>query len=108
MRLRIQEVFTTELSWGYNDVSLPGGDFTTNLARARISYSFTPRIFVQSLIQYNDRDDLWSVNLRFTWLHSANTGLFVVLNQARGFAGSGFSRDRSLTVKLNRIFNLLD
>jgi len=108
MRLRVREVLTTEMSWGYNDVSLPGSQFTTNLARARISYSFTPHVFVQSLIQYNDRDDLWSINLRFTWLHSANTGLFVVFNQSRGFAGSGFSRDRSLTVKLNRIFDLLD
>ena len=108
MRIRILEALTTEMSWGYNDVSLPGGDFTTNLVRARISYSFTPRVFVQSLIQYNDRDDVWSVNLRFNWIHSANTGLFIVYNQVRGFAGSGFTRDRSLTVKFNRIFNLLD
>jgi hypothetical protein len=108
VRMRLREALATDFSWSYNDINLPGGDFSTNLARARISYSFTPRVLVQSLIQYNDRDDLWSVNLRFTWLHSANTGLFVVLNQSRGFAGSDFTRDRSLTVKLNRIFDLLN
>ena len=108
MRMRVREALATDISWSYNDIRLPGGDFRTNLATARVSYSFSPRVFVQSLIQYNDRSDLWAINLRFTWLQSANTGLFVVFNQSRGFAGSDFTRDRSLIVKLNRIFDLLD
>ena len=57
--------------------------FETNLGRLRLSYSFTPRIFVQALVQYNDRDDAWATNLRFGWLQAANTGLFVVYNEIR-------------------------
>ena len=59
---------------------LPEGDFITNLVRLRVSYSFTTRVFVQALVQYNDRADLWSMNFRFGWLQAANTGLFIVYN----------------------------
>ena len=53
----------TEVTWNYNDINLPGGDFTTNLVRTRVSYSFNPRISLQGLLQYNDRADLWSVGM---------------------------------------------
>ena len=59
-------------------MDLPWGQFVTNLGRTRVSYSFSPRVFVQGLVQYNDRADLWSSNIRFGWLQQANTGLFVV------------------------------
>ena len=77
-------MLTAELAYQRNDVDLPQGDFVTNLARLRVSYSFTPRIFAQSLIQYNDRADVWSMNVRVGWLQAANTGLFVVYNDTRG------------------------
>jgi hypothetical protein len=107
-RLRIGAAFTSELGWRYNDVDLPGGSFETNLGRLRLSYAFTPRIFVQSLVQYNDRADRWATNLRFGWLQTANTGLFVVYNEVRdiGSVGSGIP-DRNLIVKYSRLFNLL-
>ena len=56
----------------------------TNLAGTRVGYNFSPRIFAQSLIQYNDSDELWSVNFRFGWLQDANTGLFLVYNETEG------------------------
>ncbi len=110
MRLRFGETFNMDLSWTRNDIDLPVGAFETNLARWRVSYSFSPRVFVQALVQYNDRSDIWSTNLRFAWLQSANTGLFVVYNDTRGLAD--FDRtvlpDRSLIIKYNRLFDLLD
>jgi len=108
MRLRVGESFNTEFSWSFNDVDLPGGSFKTNLGRARITYSFSPRTFIQSLLQYNDVADVWSTNLRFTWLQSANTGLFVVYNDVRGLEGSEFESNRSLIVKYNILLDVLD
>ena len=75
LRMRAGETFSTEVSYQRNDVDLPWGDFVTNLVRTRVSYSFNPRTFVQGLVQYNDRADLWSMNFRFGWLQAANTGL---------------------------------
>lgn len=110
IRARVGETLTTELAYQRNHVDLPTGEFVTNLVRTRVSYSFTPRTFVQSLVQYNDRADLWSVNLRFGWLQAANTGLFIVYNDTRGLYDL-FARpertDRSLIVKYSRMFDVL-
>lgn len=109
LRLRLRETFNAELGWIRNDIDLPGGSFVTNLARARLSYSFTPRIFLQSLLQYNDRDDVWATNLRLGWLQTANTGLFVVYNETRDTITDALGlRDRSFIVKYSRLFDLLN
>ena len=107
LRVRASEMFTTQFSLQHNDISLPGGDFTTNLFRARVSYSFSPRVYVQGLFQYNDRADIWSANLRFGWLQAANTGLFIVFNETSDiddFFGS--PQGRSITLKYSRLFNV--
>ena len=109
LNLRMGETLNTELSWDRNDIDLPGSSFVTNLAGARISYSFTPRVLVQTLIQYNDRADVWSTNLRFSWLQQANTGLFVVYNDTRGLAGlTPVGVGRSLTVKYTQLLDILN
>jgi hypothetical protein len=111
LRLRAGETFTTEIAYSRNDIDLPVGAFVTNLVRTRVSYSFTPRSFVQGLVQYNDRADLWSMNLRFGWLQAANTGLFVVYTDTRGlydlFPRAPRRTDRSLIVKFSRMFDVI-
>ena len=110
LRARIGDRLTSELTYTRNDVRLPEGRFTTNLARLRVSYSFTTRAFLQGLVQYNDRADLWSVNLRLGWLQDANTGLFVVYNDTRymyDLIAQPERSDRSLVVKFSRMFDLL-
>jgi hypothetical protein len=110
VRLRVGETFSSELSYQRNDVDLPAGDFVTNLVRTRVSYSFNPRTFVQGLVQYNDRADLWSMNFRFGWLQAANTGLFVVYTDTRGLYDL-FDRpertDRSFIVKYSVMLDVL-
>ena len=109
IRFRAGDALTTEVNYQRNDISLPWGDFVTNLVRTRVSYSFSPRIFTQALVQYNDRADLWSMNFRFGWLQAANTGLFVVYTDTRGLYDL-FERpertDRSLTVKYSYMLDL--
>jgi hypothetical protein len=110
LRFRLGEALTTQVTYSRNDVRLPYGDFVTNLVRTRISYSFNPNTFVQGLVQYNDRADVWSMNLRFGWLQAANTGLFIVYNDTRGLYDL-FDRpertDRSLIIKFSRMFDIM-
>ena len=109
VNVRASGTFSVQLAWDYNDIDLPGGSFVTNLGRFRANYSFTPRMFVQALVQYNDRADLWSSNIRFALLSDANTGLYVVYNDTQGL---GFAQPtgagRSLTIKYSRLFDLLN
>jgi hypothetical protein len=110
VRGRVGDRLTSELAYVRNDVRLPEGDFTTNLARLRVSYAFTTRSFLQGLVQYNDRADLWSMNLRFGWLQAANTGLFVVYTDTRylyDLIPQPQRTDRSLVVKFSRMFDVL-
>jgi hypothetical protein len=111
-RFRFGDAFNAELSWSYNDVDLPEGAFETNLGRLRLSYNFTTLISLQALIQYNDRDDLWAANLRFSWLRTANSGLHVVYNEIQDIFGDLDVRntraaDRSLIIKYSYLFDLL-
>ena len=45
--------FGAEVSWGHDDISLPSGNFKTNLVTTRWRYSFSPIMFLNALIQYN-------------------------------------------------------
>jgi hypothetical protein len=108
VNFRSGEALNVELRWSRNDIDLPADHVITNLVSSRIAYNFSPRVFAQSLLQYNDSANLWSVNLRFGWLREGNTGLFFVFNQSDGLGdfilpGSG----RSVILKYTHLFDLL-
>ena len=112
--MRRGDALDSELAVSYNSIALPASAFETTLVRLRLSYSFTPRMFAQGLVQYNDVDQIWSANLRFGWLQQANTGLFVVYNDRHPLDEYAFQpldrrgTDRSLVVKFSRMFDVLD
>jgi len=98
---------TTSLLVDYNDVDLDEGSFVRSLVGVRLGYFFTPRIFVQSLVQYNNQAQAFSANVRFAWLNTAGTGLFVVLNDAEHATGVfDWQRptSRSFVVKFTKQF----
>jgi hypothetical protein len=104
------EKFSTELNWIHNNIDLPlaNGDFTVNVARLRMSYSFTPRMQLQMLLQTDDRTDSVALNLRFAWLQSANAGLYLVYNEIDDESlRAPFSKQRELILKYSRIIDLL-
>jgi hypothetical protein len=96
-----------EIGLEYNKIDLPepGGDFDTTLASARVGYSFTPNVFVQSLVQYSTQTEVWSGNIRFGWVDTAGTGLFLVYNerQSEKFVGAADGLlERTVSVKFSR------
>jgi hypothetical protein len=96
---------TTSLLVDYQDVSLDQGDFVRSLVGVKVGYFFTPRVFVQSLVQYNNQARVWTANARFGWLSAAGTGLFVVFNEgqeANGFFDWVQPQSRSVVVKYTR------
>lgn len=102
--IRIGDKFNSEYSLAVNDLRLPGGDFVARVFGSRLSYSFTPRMNLQSFIQYNSEVDLWSLNIRFSILEQANTGLFIVYNDIYTF---GNVNNRGLTLKYTHVFDVL-
>ena len=102
------ETFRTSLTFRYNDYDLPGGEFTAHLARLRLSYSFSPKIQLQALIQYNELADTVGTNLRFSWLQSANSGLFLVYNEVDERAVGAPPAGREFILKYSHIFDVFD
>jgi hypothetical protein len=104
LRLRAGDRFSSEFAFIFNNINLPQGDFNSNIYRGRLSYSFSPEIYLQSLIQYNTLSDDWSLNVRLSWLRKANTGLYLVYNEVRDDIGI---EQRSFTIKYSYLFDVL-
>ena len=99
--------FSVAARLDYNNVTLEEGSFVTTLAGINLGYFFTPRIYLQSLVQYSTQLDNWSANVRFGWLSTAGTGLFIVYNDVRGIQDLRGPQSRSLIIKFSRQFNVL-
>ena len=107
LTVRSGSSFSTSLRLDYNNVTLEHGDFVATLAGMNFGYFFTPRIYLQSLVQYSTQLDTFSANVRFGWLNTAGTGLFVVYNDIRDTTNLRNPHGRSLIVKFSRQFNVL-
>jgi len=106
---RVGDKFSSSLSVSYNDYDLPvpGGDFSVLLAHLRLSWSFTPKILLQALVQYNDYDEVLGANLRFSWLRTANTGLYIVYNEVDEQGVGALPKGREFIVKYSFMFDVL-
>ncbi len=107
-RLRLGDRFNTSLVLSHSDIQLETGDLTALVGGLRLSYSFTPRMFVQSLIQRNNVSNITSVNARFGWLQNANTGLFVVFNIVKDDDLLDNLNNQIFTVKYTHRFDILN
>ncbi|MCM4153349.1 hydrolase [Arenibacter sp. N53] len=105
LSIRLGDKFNSDFIYLYNNYQLPVGDFTANIFRSQITYSFRPNLYVQSLVQNNSANELWAVNLRLGWLQRANTGLFVVYNYN---VREGDPLNNSIIIKYSRMFDLIN
>jgi hypothetical protein len=79
--VRASKYLRSDTSWVYDDLNLPGGTFKSNIIRQRLGLSFSPTLFTNTYVQYNDASELLSLNLRFNWLYRPGADLFIVFNQ---------------------------
>jgi len=101
---RASSQLSAELNYNRNDVKMPWGDFLVNLSSLRVAYTFSPRMTIRSLTQYNTSTHEISNNIRFNLIHRPGSDLFVVHNDLHqtGLPGDVFPQeDRQLAVKLN-------
>ena len=89
----------------------PGGRFDATLLSSRIGYSFSPNLYLQSLIQYNTQTAVWSGNLRFGWVDTAGTGLFIVYNERQNDRLGGITTslmERTVSLKFSRQLDIAE
>lgn len=110
LTVRSGAAFASSLRVSHNNVDLAEGSFETTLIAMRLAYNFTPRMYLQSLVQYNSQAGSWSGNIRYGWLNTAGTGLFIVYNESRAALRWFEVQDplgRAVIVKFTRQFNLM-
>jgi hypothetical protein len=113
-RIEILPQLSLEPSLEFNWINLPDqetfdGEFNQHVARLRVNYSFSPRMYLSGLVQYNSGSDSFSTNFRLRWEWAPGSELFIVYTEDRNT--SVFDRwselsNRGLVVKVNRLFRL--
>ncbi len=108
LRYRAGESFNAELIGEHVsfDLPYPGGDFSVLLARLRLSYSFTPKMSIQAVLQYEDETDTLSTNLRFSLLRTASSGLYLVYNEFDDRRSGLGPAQREFIIKYNYLFDV--
>jgi len=91
----------------YNEVELPGGDFTTRLIQLRANIAFNVRWSWVNLLQYDNVSNTVGFNSRLRFNPRAGEDLYIVLNHssdaAASFSGLS-SRGSEFTIKYSRTF----
>ena len=108
VKYRFGETFSSELTVVYNkfDLPIPGGDFEVTVSRLRLSYSFSPKMLLQALVQYDNDAKLLSTNLRFSLLRTANSGLYIVYNEFDEGLPNSAPKSREFIIKYNYMFDV--
>ena len=98
---------STVISYTHNRVDVPNGAFDADIGSLRLTLAFTTQITANALIQYNKRDDELSANIRFNFIHTPGSDLFIVLNEQRGTSESLWDLNtRSTVVKVTYLARL--
>jgi hypothetical protein len=107
-RLELTPQFSLEPSMTVTWIDLPYGDFTTQVYRARTTYTFSPHMFVSGLLQYNSGNRTMGTNVRLRWEYTPGSDLFIVYTEDRDTVTSPIRplsqlQNRGLVIKFNRL-----
>ena len=99
--------FRARLSYDFNDIELPQGDFVVRLVTLRADIIFSSTLSWVNLIQYDNVSETVGVNSRLHWIPEAGREAFIVLNhnlQDIDRNNSFHSSQADLTLKVNYTF----
>jgi hypothetical protein len=103
---RIQPYASLAIISSYNKISMPEPYKSAGfiLVGPRLDITFTDKLFLTSLVQYNDQIDNINLNLRFQWRFAPVSDLFIVYTE-NALPGTYKLKNRGLVLKLSYWFN---
>jgi len=104
---RPSKFFTFNLSYDWNEVDLPQGDFTTRLVGLRAEIPFSNRFSWVNLIQYDNVTESAGIDSRLHWVQRDGREAFLVLThnlQDLDRDNSFRSEQSNLALKVNYTF----
>lgn len=103
---RVQPYGSLAIISSYNNISMPlpyksAGFY---LIGPRIDFTFTDKIFLTSIVQYNNQIKNTNLNFRFQWRFAPVSDLFIVYTE-NSFPADHRIKNRGLVLKLSYWFN---
>ena len=106
-RVQVTPQFSLEPSASINWFDFDYGSLTARVVRTRVNYTFSPRMYVSGIVQYNSSTKSVSTNFRWRWEYIPGSELFVVYtdeNNTQLVPGRASTfLNRALAVKVNRL-----
>ena len=81
--LRATSRISAEAIFNRSDVTLPTGAFVADLATLRLDLTLSPRMTFRSLSQYNSTTRELSNSIRFNWIYSPGSDIYIAYDELR-------------------------
>ena len=103
---RVQPYVNLSISTTYDKIDLPEPfeSMAFLLIGPRLDLTFTNKLFLTTLVQYNDQADNVNVNLRFQWRFAPVSDLFIVYTN-NSYPDDFRTKDKALVAKISYWFN---
>ena len=103
---RIQPYASIAASVSYNKIELPEPYNSAQLVLIgpRIDVTFTDKVFLTTLMQYNNQIDNFNLNIRFQWRFAPVSDLFIVYT-GNVYPENFKTKNRGVAIKLSYWFN---
>lgn len=103
---RIQPYGSLAITTSYNKIDLPAPYSSAEfvLIGPRLDVTFTDKLFLTSLVQYNNQIDNFNINLRFQWRFAPVSDLYIVYTE-NTFPSDFSVKNRGLVLKISYWFN---
>ena len=81
--LRATSRISAETIFNRSDVDLPWGNFVADLASLRLDLTLSPTVTLRSLSQYNSLTGELSNSIRFNWIYSPGSDIYIAYDEMR-------------------------
>jgi hypothetical protein len=100
-QIRWSDSLSFQIQYRWDQLKLPGGDLSSKLSNIRINYNFSNDWLTSTTVQYDNVEDLLSLNFRLNWIYQPGDDLFLVFNQTR----TSDDTDHALILKFTHSFD---
>ena len=94
--------FNMEATFQHNDVTLPSGAFSADLAGLRVKYSWSTTLFGSTFVQYNTQTRSVVTNARLAWRWAPLSDVFLVYTERQNTL-TDVRNERSVALKVTRM-----
>jgi hypothetical protein len=96
---------TSELTSSYNEITYSGQKVYANLYGLKVKYSYSTNLHALLYYQFNAITNESSTNIRFNFMHSPLSDLFIIFSERR-IGIDGDQIDQGIAIKFTKLFSL--